>query len=577
MKKGIFTRIFLIYGIIIVLSALFIEIYIASVIRNSHISDLKKSLAAQINLVAHSMPFGKGNLDGFCRQMREKTGARVTIIAADGSVMGDSDKDSSLMGNHSTRPEIEHALRSGIGSSIRHSETLNYDFLYIAKKVTGGKSPERIIRMAIPLKEIDKAIVLLRIKIIIVITAVLLLSGIVFMWHTDYLRRLLKQVTWFSQSLARGGIEKRLFMDDAEFNEIARNLNAMAENLQEVITKNIEEKERLSVILKSIPDVLIIVDSRGVIQMTNPASAELFRDETILGKQLIEVVRNQELSNLVHKVLSSRAPGMVECRFDYPQERYMVIRVSPLLYRADEPSGFVAIFHDITKLKKLEQMRKDFVANVSHEIKTPITAIAGFAETLLDGALADKEHAIKFLSAIKSNSMRINSLVNDLMTLSKIELGAIKIEKALLSVEDVIEDVLAVLGNKAAEKNLSIATSVVDELRELYADKNRLTQILVNLTDNAIKFTEKGSVTIGTARSNGKAVLFVEDTGIGIPEDHLSRLGERFYRVDTARSRKMGGTGLGLAIVKHLVSAHGWNMRIESTPGKGTKVELVIA
>jgi two-component system phosphate regulon sensor histidine kinase PhoR len=226
-------------------------------------------------------------------------------------------------------------------------------------------------------------------------------------------------------------------------------------------------------------------------------------------------------------------------------------------------------------LKKLEQVRTDFVANISHEIKTPITAIQGFADTLLEGALNDKEHALKFIETIKTNSRRINNLVDDLMTISKIELGVDKVEKSPVVIDDVAEAVLSVLKDKAAQKNLFLKTSILPDLGAIAADRDRLIQIVTNLVENAIKFTETGGVTFGATDESGKVVLFVEDTGIGIPSKHLSRLGERFYRVDAGRSRNMGGTGLGLAIVKHLVKAHGWDMRIESTPGKGTKISIV--
>jgi two-component system phosphate regulon sensor histidine kinase PhoR len=236
----------------------------------------------------------------------------------------------------------------------------------------------------------------------------------------------------------------------------------------------------------------------------------------------------------------------------------------------------VSIFHNITQLKKLEQTRKDFVANISHEIKTPITAIQGFADTLIEGALEDREHALKFLHTIRANSERINNLVEDLMTISRLELGVIKVEKTTVDLNSVVEEVISVLKEKAAEKNVSLNTGLSRETAGIEADRDRLIQILTNLVDNAIKFTETGGVTIGEDRENGARCVYVEDTGIGIATKHLPRLGERFYRVDPGRSRNMGGTGLGLAIVKHLVKAHGWDMQFESTPGKGTRVKILL-
>jgi two-component system phosphate regulon sensor histidine kinase PhoR len=216
------------------------------------------------------------------------------------------------------------------------------------------------------------------------------------------------------------------------------------------------------------------------------------------------------------------------------------------------------------------------VANISHEIRTPITAIRGFADTLLEGALEDREHALKFLNTIKANSERINNLVEDLMIISRLELGAIKVTKSNVDLHEVIDHVVATLRDKAADKSLNLKIRLGREDLTIAADRDRLIQVLSNLADNAINFTEKGEVTIGYANENGSSYLFVEDSGIGIAAKHLPRLGERFYRVDPGRSRNRGGTGLGLAIVKHLVKAHGWDMQIESKPGKGTKVKILI-
>jgi len=258
----------------------------------------------------------------------------------------------------------------------------------------------------------------------------------------------------------------------------------------------------------------------------------------------------------------------------------------------------VLAFHDITRLRQLEDVRKDFVANVSHEIKTPITAIKGFAETLLEGAIDDRENAPKFLNAIKNHSERLNSLVNDLLTLSRIELGDIKIQKEDVNLDDLVDTVFATLRDKVRSEGLYLKKEISPEILEIKADRDRLIQILLNLVDNGIKFTEDGGVTVRVRRaefgvqSMGKIVselktqhseladfdyieICVEDTGIGIPKKHIPRLGERFYRLDRARSRELGGTGLGLAIVKHLVKAHGWEMYIESTQGQGTKVRLI--
>jgi len=577
MRKGIFRRIFLLYAAVLLLAIIFIEIYITSAVRESYINDLGKNLFVQINLISEGISFDKPGLDSLCRQLKEKTVARITIIASDGKVIGDSDTDSSLMDNHINRTEIEQSLLYGTGISIRYSNTLKYDFLYAAKKIMKGEDAGGFIRLAVPLREIDNSINTLRMKVILVVSVILLATGIFSLWQTENLRRLIRQIMDFSGSIASGKLDRRLFLKmGGEFDEIAGNLNEMSGELKNTLAQNEEERNRLNVILRSIPEALLIIDSEGIIQISSAASRRFFGEAPVRGKQYIEVVRNHEFFDLMDNVQQSLEPGVAEFRLDYPEERYFAVRVSPLSYKEGELSGFVAIFHDITQMKKLEEVRKDFVANVSHEIKTPITAIKGFADTLLEGAIYDKENAVKFIETIKSNSERIDSLVDDLMTISKIELGVIRVEKSLIDIEDVIENVLTVFRERASEKNLYLKLSVKPELGKITADRERLMQIFTNLVDNAIKFTEGGGIILGVDEEDGKPFLFVEDTGIGIPRKHLPRLGERFYRVDPARSRKMGGTGLGLAIVKHLVKAHGWDMRIESTQGKGTKVKIFL-
>ncbi|MEJ2695324.1 MAG: ATP-binding protein [Candidatus Sulfobium sp.] len=580
MKKGVFRRFFALYAVVFILAVFFIEIYITAAVGRRYKDDLRSDLLTRINLISDSIPFDKTDIDALCRRIKEKMAStRITVIKPDGRVIGDSDTQSRGMENHSHRPEIEQALVSGSGSSERSSRTLHHDFLYAATKIVRDGSLVGFVRLAVPLRKIDEAVGGFRIKMVLVVAVILLAAWLFSVWQTEHLRKLCGQLTDFSKSLALGQIDKRLHLREiGEFDEIARNLNAMSARLQGTIAHSEEEKKRLNVILESIPDALLIIDSKGLVQLSSSSAREFFGEGVLTGKQFIEVVRNRDFSDAMDEVRRELQPVTAETRIDLPEERYFVVRISPLFYREGELSGFIAIFHDITEREKLEQVRKDFVANVSHEIKTPITAIQGFAETLLEGALDDRENAARFLRTIKSNSERINSLVDDLMTISKIELGVIRVEKSEVDVGDVIENVRALLKDRASEKGLSLEAAVTEDVRIIKADRNRLTQILTNLVDNAIKFTEEGVVRVGTGGEEGeRAFIFVEDTGIGVPRKHLSRLGERFYRVDPARSRKLGGTGLGLAIVKHLVRAHGWDMQIESVQGKGTKVKIFVS
>jgi len=577
-KRNIFSRIFILYAFIIVLAAIALEVYITAAVRGNYIATHEASLSIQARLVSEEVPFASpARLDELCKHLKDITGARVTIIAPDGEVRGDSDKHSTLLDNHADRPEVRHAEKSGTGTAIRMSDTLHYDFLYVALKVVKDGKTAGFVRLSVPLKDVDAAVNQLRVKMSVVIGLILLATGIFSFWQFGQLRGLTRQIRDFSRALAGGAVGKRLFLDaPGEFDEIAASLNTMSEELKNVLAESDEEKKRLNVILRSIPDALLIIDSGGTVRIASAATRKSFGDAPLVGRPLIEVVRNHEFLTLVDTVRTTLAPGMADLYLEYPAERHFAVHVSPLFYQGHELSGLVAIFHDITQLKKLEQVRKDFVANISHELKTPITAIQGFAETLLEGALDDREHALKFLETIRANSERINILVDDLMTISKIEMGVITIMKGPVAVGDIVDSVISILKDQTKAKGLAVTVSIPDSLGAINADRDRLVQILTNLIDNAIKFTDKGGVTIGMNEMDGQKELFVEDTGIGIQEKYVKRLGERFYRVDPARSRKMGGTGLGLAIVKHLVRAHGWEMKIESTAGKGTKVRIRI-
>lgn len=330
-------------------------------------------------------------------------------------------------------------------------------------------------------------------------------------------------------------------------------------------------------VLKSIKDGLIILEPKGQILLANQSFREMFRTkEPPEGKHFIEVIRNIDLLNLLKTAITKKDVVAEEITLKRDNENITLIAKSmPVLDSDGNISFLIVILNDITKLKKLENLRREFVANVSHELKTPVTAIKGYAEALLDGALEDRDNAVKFIEIIKTQSDRLNSLIEDILTLSRIESGDIKIEKEMVNLDEIISSVFQIFAEKAQKKGISLEREIEPDL-SILADKNRLTQILINLVDNGIKFTEKGYVKVRLYRKNGKKVLSVEDTGIGIPKEHLPRIGERFYRVDKARSRQLGGTGLGLAIVKHLVMAHDWQFSIESEPEVGTKVIITI-
>lgn len=575
---SVFRRILIIYAVLVLAVAVVGEIFVARAVRMSHETGLARSLENQIALIADRIHFDRPAQDGVAIAVKKTNGARITIIAPDGRVLGDSDHDSSSMDNHIDRPEIQQAFVSANGMTIRKSDTLQYDSVYVARRIDKDGQTAGFLRMAMPLRDADRAVQQLRWQIIFLIGIALLVPSIYSLMQAKRLRMMLLQLGDFSAALAGGAFGKKLFMDPhtaGEFAGIASNMNTMSEELHRMITQNEEEKERLNVILRSNPDALLIVDINGQIQLSSTSAKAMF-GEPLHGRPYIEVVRNHELRELVERVRVSREPGETEFRSVRPADRYLAVRVSPLCYKEQDLAGFVVVFHDMTKIRKLEQMRTDFVANVSHELRTPLTAIKGFSETLLDGAIDEPEHARKFLGTIKNHAERLDGIVDDLMTLSRIELGDIKVEKVPVSPAEAIDAAVMVLRDKAKQKGLVLRSEVAEGDTVIQADKNRLIQILLNLIDNAIKFTDAGSVSASFRVESGRPVFAVQDTGIGIPKEHIERVGERFYRVDPARSRELGGTGLGLAIVKHLVRAHGWELSIQSEPKRGTTVLVAV-
>ncbi|MDA8213942.1 MAG: ATP-binding protein [Nitrospiraceae bacterium] len=392
----------------------------------------------------------------------------------------------------------------------------------------------------------------------------------------------IKEIAYFLKDLSAGNLNARLFPKwKGDLGGIANNIISVIEKTRTRLDFAEAEMQRMEAILRGMSDGVLITDVRGTVILANQTFRNLMAvNEDIEGKQMVEVLRNMQLVDIFRNTVDSGNIISEEISIYKPhKDMHLIATAVPVYSRdlaGDSVTGTVLTLHDITRLKQLEEMRKDFVANVSHEIKTPITAIKGFAETLLDGAMDDKENAVRFLGMIKSHSERLNSLVDDLLTLSRIELGDIPIKKTEVDVEQVIDTVFMTLREKADRKCLYLKKAISDGTQTIYADKDKLIQVILNLVDNGIKFTEKGGVTVGIDETGGRVTLYVQDTGIGVPQNHLHRLGERFYRIDRARSRELGGTGLGLAIVKHLIAAHEWNMRIESEPARGTRVNIII-
>jgi two-component system phosphate regulon sensor histidine kinase PhoR len=389
----------------------------------------------------------------------------------------------------------------------------------------------------------------------------------------------LNEIAEAAEEMARGNLNRELkIYSQDEIGNLARSINGMAEKLKGTIAEISRERNRAKAILDSIADGVVAVDKTGRVILINPVVEELLqtRQQDVQGKKIIEVIPNRELENIFSLARESKRSVTREIRLMLPEPGIFKVQATPLEGAGQEEGGVVAILRDITERKKLEQMRTDFVANVSHELRTPLTSIHGFLETLLDGAMDDKETTKYFLELMSVETRRLTKLTNDLMDLSKIEeLKTIQWQE--VSVPEVIERVITIFRTLAEEKNLIMFDDIKGDLPPVKSDPDLLAQVLMNLVDNAIKFTPReGQVTVRAIRWGKHVKIDVVDTGPGIPKESLPRIFERFYRVDKSRARDLGGMGLGLAIVKHVVKAINGQITVDSREGQGSVFSLYI-
>ncbi len=393
----------------------------------------------------------------------------------------------------------------------------------------------------------------------------------------------LKETADFLKDVKEKGPSKMLLTEaEDEVGRLCKMLNIIVEDMKTRMDALVAEKGILETIFNTIRDGIMVIDKTGSIMLASPSVSRILGiDEKITGRDYFEILREPSVQDAVKESHDTGRTSLREVEIFHPQNKNLYITVTPLHGSANgggpdhRQAGFVIVIHDITKLRHLETVRKDFVANVSHELKTPITAIKGFAETLLDGAIEERDKVYSYVEIIKNHSERLNNLVDDLLTLSRLDRGEIRIEPNDVDLREMVDLVFLTLKDKALAKGIKLMNEVPHDIPRIHADKDRLIQIFLNLVDNSIKFTEEGEVRVRAQRGDFVEIS-VEDTGIGISARDIPRLGERFYRVDRARSRALGGTGLGLAIVKHLVRIHGWQMKIESNVGKGTKVFIYV-
>lgn len=577
MQSKLFFKVFGTYVLVVLVAFLIVGVQAVHQINVRVTERIENTLGSQAEIIASTS--SKEELKSHLISLGRATGARFTLINADGTVIADSDAPVAGMENHLNRTEIQEARVKGKGSAVRYSRTLGYDQMYVAVPLRERDIITGYIRLAQPLTDIRHTMTIFSMIILRSLLLVGVISFIIALTFTSRLTSPIHEMVRYTKGIREGIPGGGLIIpSDDEMGTLARNINYMVSELTDTIGDARTERAKLEAAFAGMNDGVLVLNADGRIEALNVKLKSFFgkRYRDIIGKTPLEAFRNVPLQDAIDRFMRTGETVFTEITLGVEELIILDVNITAINGEHTPDTKTMIVLHDVTHLKKLEKMRVDFVASVTHEIKTPLTAILGFIETLRDGALEDRETAEKFLQIMYTHANRLNRLVDDLLTISDIELGNASFVFAKESLHDVIETVLPLVSRLADEKNIRIITDIPASLPSIQADRDRFSQILINVIDNAIKFTPpEGTVTIGAqGDDHGNVVITVTDTGIGIPRDEIPRLGERFYRVDKTRSRDLGGTGLGLSIVKHLMRAHGGEFTIESTPGRGTTVSL---
>ncbi len=579
-KRRLLWRIYPYYLVIALVSLAAMAWYDSAAIRSFYLERTEDDLQARAVLL--EKPFtaelaaGRPErIDALCKEIGPQTAMRITVILPNGKVVGDTSESPDRMDDHSKRPEVVKAFASRPGWATRYSDTLHELRAYVALPLYEKSNIIGVLRTSVSMSAIDDALGAIRFRIAALCLFLAVFVALASWWLSRRIVRPLEMLETGAQRLAEGDLAHKLPVSDIrEIGALAESLNRMAAALDEKIRHVVNQGNEREAILSSMVEGVLAVDSGERLLRINDAAAKLLGIDAAKaqGRTLQEVVRNHELQELLAGVLSARRNKEAEIVLRTDRGERNLQAQGTVLHDARETIGALVILHEVTQLKKLEKVRRDFVANVSHELRTPVTSIKGFVETLLDGAMQNPRELERFLQIVAVQTDRLNAIIEDLLTLSRIEQEEEKAEIVLgqAPLRGALETAVEVCRMKAAEKNIRLEMACEADLTAAI-NAPLLEQAVINLIDNAIKYSSpEQTVSISAQQSDREIVIRVRDEGCGIGREHLSRIFERFYRVDKARSRKLGGTGLGLAIVKHIAQAHGGRATVESAPGQGS-------
>jgi two-component system phosphate regulon sensor histidine kinase PhoR len=570
------------FVLLVIVSMAILGAYLASSVRNSQLNNLQTQLENEAKITAEaSLPSftgqqGENKLDVLAKKLGIQTSTRITIIALDGTVLGDSYEDPATMENHASRPEVKDALALGLGESTRYSTTLDEKMMYVAIPIKGqGDEVLGIARVALPLTEVETSVnrIVLSIIVAMVIAAILVIlaAWLIAKMTTQPIRELTKA----SREMALGKFGQKISVGTKdESGQLAHAFNEMSIRLKEMLTTIAEDKARLTSILDNMADGVMLTDAEKHITLTNKAAQKLLRisDKDAMGKPLIEAVREYELSDLLSLCLETGKEQITQFETGTSNRFLRVIGIPITNYNLE---GILLLLQDLTELRSLQTMRREMVGNISHEFRTPLSGIKAMVETLQGSTIDDKEVAKDFLSRIDAEVDRMTQLVAELTELSRIETGKVELKLEPVNLNSLVEEVIARLKPQAERQNLTLDMALREDLPFAQVDKERIRQVMVNLIHNAIKFNRPGgSIRIRTLHSEDSISVEVSDNGTGIAKDDLPHVFERFYKAD--KSRVGQGSGMGLAIAKHIVEAHGGEISVQSEEGKGSTFRFIL-
>ena len=580
--KKLFTQIFSTYLLLVVFSIAILAVYEQHVQVNFYRQEIKSDLTARANLISAVLKSknwqNKKQLDSLINVLSQNGRIRITLIRQDGKVLSDSHKDARLMDNHANRPEVVQARTTGVGYSMRHSHTLNKELVYLAIPFKQDGQLTAFVRVAFLYASYRQALRNLQSHFLFGGFFVILLTAFISYFTSRRISKPLEEIKQGAQHFAQGEFTSPLpEKGSQEIRALVHTLNTMGQEIDRRIkTISLQRSER-ETMFRSMQEGIIAVDHNEQIILINPAARNFFAisDEKPEKKNVSQVIKNKDILEFIHKALHRQKYVERELSIREFAKRYFRFTAVPLLSEDGQNLGILIVVNDVTKLIRLDRMRQDFVANVSHELKTPITSITGYVETLRDEELDEKTRQ-RFLQIIARQSARMNAIINDLLQLSRLEHSGDKMERRKQLIFPILEEAIQSFTKAAEEKNIHFELKGSQRIRAA-VNAPFLRQAVTNLLDNAIKYSNKnGNVSVFLKQDENKIQISVKDNGVGIHPKYHQRVFQRFYRVDKARSRELGGTGLGLSIVKHIVLAHNGSVVVNSKPGEGSTFTIIL-